>query len=224
MRVFHKLDHVSVYEKIYTSPGSLLHSRFLKHCIFSLCHELQDKVTLAHNLIVEMPQGATVSDEAISELAVSSDSDLSDSSNCTANALTSLHTEGTQGLSDTDTLKSDPQHSTELTRIYSVDDVARTSQQSEVDMSKDVLLGSHRLGSGLGLSISLEKKFIRKENLCDTERNRYKQSDDDLQVVGNPREFRVYGPSARLLNLHHALVLETSRSQQSKGRRAESKL
>ncbi|KAE8303497.1 hypothetical protein GL50803_0035487 [Giardia duodenalis] len=215
-RVFHKLDHVSVYEKIYTSPGSLLHSRFLKHCIFSLCHELQDKVTLAHNLIVEMPQGATVSDEAISELAVSSDSDLSDSSNCTANALTSLHTEGTQGLSDTDTLKSDPQHSTELTRIYSVDDVARTSQQSEVDMSKDVLLGSHRLGSGLGLSISLEKKFIRKENLCDTERNRYKQSDDDLQVVGNPREFRVYGPSARLLNLHHALVLETSRSQQSK--------
>ncbi|EFO61117.1 Hypothetical protein GLP15_2708 [Giardia lamblia P15] len=216
VRVFHKLGHMSVYEKIYTSPGSLLHSRFLKHCIFTLCHELQDEVTLAHNLVVEMSQGATISDETISELAVSSDSDLSDSSNCIADASTSLYTEKTQRMSDTDTLESDLQHSAELTRICSVDEVVRTSQQSETDVSKGVPLKLHRLESDLHLSMSPEKKFIYKENLYDPERNLHKRSDDDLQVLGNQREFRVYGPSARLRSLHRALVLEMSRSRQSK--------
>lgn len=218
-RIFHRSSYLSVYEKVYTSPGSLLHTRFLKHCVFALCHEVQEGVALAHNVIVEMPRGAIVSEDAVLEISLSSDSESSDQSCYVANALTSLYTEKSQRMSDTGTMESDVQHSTELTRTYSIDDLARTPQQSDLDTLPGLISDPRKPESDAHLSTPLRKKLIYEDNFHVQENALHKDQNGGLQVEDNPREFRVYGPSAQLLQLHHRLLSESSRSWQ--GRRED---
>lgn len=213
-RMFHRPNYLSIYEKIYTSPGLLVQSRFLKYCIFALCHELHDKVTLGHTIVVEMPKGSTVNDDALSKVDTGSDSDQSEQCSFVTNHSTSMYIERSQKLSNIITLESNMQNSTELTTVHSTDEITRTSQQSEVDASQNLIMEFRRLESDPHLT--LKETSTYKGTVHVFEKDMRKIIDNSLQLEDSLREFKGYGPSIQLQQLQCAIFSEVEGYCQSR--------